>query len=74
VGISSNVEERVKRHNEGYGAEYTRSHRPVVLIWMEATDSEVSARKREKQIKGWTRLKKENLILYGHPKGVDVRT
>jgi putative endonuclease len=70
VGISNNVDRRVKRHNEGDGAAYTRSHRPVVLIWTEVAESESAARKREAQIKGWTRLKKENLIAYGHPNGL----
>ncbi len=62
TGISTNVEERVKRHNDGKGAAYTRSHRPVVLIWREKTDSESAARKREAEIKGWTKLMKENLV------------
>ena len=69
VGISNNVEERVKRHNAGIGAAYTRSHCPVVLIWTEQVESESAARKREIQIKGWTRIKKLNLVQYGHPDG-----
>lgn len=70
VGYSHDVEERVKRHNDGVGAVHTRDRRPVVLIWTESAESELSARKRELQIKGWTRLKKENLMKYGHPKGM----
>lgn len=70
VGISNDVEERVKRHNAGMGAAYTRSHRPVVLLWTEAAESESIARKRETQIKGWTRIKKLNLIQHGHPNHV----
>jgi len=69
VGISNNVEERIKRHNAGMGAAYTRSHRPVILIWTEAAGSESAARKREAQIKGWTRIKKLNLIRHSDPKG-----
>jgi putative endonuclease len=65
VGISNNVEERVKRHNAGKGAAYTRSHKPVVLIWKEKAGSESEARKREAQIKGWTRVQKLNLVQYG---------
>ncbi len=55
VGISNNVEERLKRHNQGQGAAYTRSHGPVVLVWTELVASESAARKREIQIKGWNR-------------------
>ncbi len=69
VGISNRVEERVKRHNAGMGAAYTRSHKPVVLIWKEPAASESSARKREAQIKGWPRSKKLNLVQFGHPQG-----
>jgi len=63
AGISNNVEERVKRHNSGKGAAYTRSHRPVILVWTEAMKSESAARVREAEIKKWTR--KEKLALVG---------
>ncbi len=69
VGISNNVEERLKRHNAGRGAAYTRSHLPVLLMWSEPAQSESAARTREAQIKGWTRIKKLNLVQYGHPHG-----
>lgn len=62
VGISTNVGERVKRHNAGKGAAYTRSHLPVALVWSEAAESESVARRREAEIKSWTRLKKLKLI------------
>lgn len=62
TGISNNVEERVKRHNDGHGAAYTRSHRPVVLVWSEVAESESAAKKREAEIKSWTRKEKEGLI------------
>ena len=68
TGITNDVEARVKRHNAGTGAKYTRSRRPVVLAYVEKTDSESAARKREAQIKGWTRIEKESLITDGHPK------
>jgi putative endonuclease len=62
TGISNNVEQRIKKHNAGIGAAYTRSHRPVVLIWQESAESESAAKRREAQIKKWTRSKKENLV------------
>jgi len=74
VGISNNVTERVKRHNAGKGAAYTRSHLPVVLLWTEAAASESAARKREAQIKKWRRIEKLTLIQCGYPdssSGVD---
>jgi putative endonuclease len=68
TGISTNVEARVQRHAAGRGAAYTRSHLPVTLIWTQAMDSESAARKREAEIKRWTRQQKLDLVLQGHPK------
>lgn len=62
TGITTNVEERIKKHNLGKGAAYTRSHRPVILVWQEVATSESAARKREAEIKGWTRQRKIDFI------------
>ena len=62
AGISNHLEERIKRHNAGTGAAYTRSHRPVVLAWQEQAESESAARKREAQIKKLTKKEKERLV------------
>lgn len=62
VGISNDVASRIKRHNAGTGAKYTRSHLPVVLVWSEPAETESAARKREAQIKKWPRMKKLELV------------
>jgi len=62
VGITTDVPERVKRHNWGVGPEFTARRRPVKLIWSELCGSSDGARKREKEIKGWSRKKKLSLI------------
>ena len=56
------IEERVSEHNAGIVAGYTRSRRPVVLRCIETTESAWEAISRERQIKGWSRRKKEALI------------
>ena len=61
-GITNNLDARLKEHNRGTGAKYTYSRRPVILIYSEKYDNATEARKREEQIKGWSRIKKENLI------------
>ncbi len=61
VGHTDNLQERITRHNQGRGAKHTASKRPVELLWEEAHESKVSAIKREKQIKGWTKAKKKAL-------------
>ena len=62
VGITSNLEARVEKHNRGFGPEYTRKHRPVVLIWSQEFEDSAAARKREIELKGWSRKKKLALL------------
>jgi putative endonuclease len=66
-GIAIDVEERIKEHNKGTGAKYTLNRRPVVLVYSEKFCNVSEARKRESQVKGWSRIKKEQLIL-GFPR------
>lgn len=49
-------------HNSGKGAKYTRSRLPVVLVYTESCNSLSSALKRERQLKPWSRARKEALI------------
>jgi len=62
VGSASDVAERERTHNEGHGAEHTAAHRPVHMVYSEAHESWPAARKREAQLKHWTRAKKDALI------------
>jgi putative endonuclease len=62
VGSTSDLAERERIHNEGHGAEHTAARRPVCLVYSEAHASWPAARKREAQIKGWSRAKKQALI------------
>lgn len=56
------VSARLARHNAGQGAKYTRARRPCELVYVEKHNSEASARRREAEIKGWKREKKQGLI------------
>jgi putative endonuclease len=62
TGWTTNVEERVKTHNSGEGAKYTRSRLPVKLVYFEELEDRSAALKREAAIKKLTRRKKELLI------------
>ena len=62
VGHTENLKNRIKLHNSGQGAKHTATRCPVVLKYQESASSKQEAIKREKQIKGWSRLKKEALI------------
>jgi putative endonuclease len=62
VGITSNLAARVERHNQGFGPEYTRKRRPVMLIWSQEFADSPTARRREMELKGWNRKKKLALV------------
>ena len=61
-GWTNNLDRRLKAHNEGKGAKYTRSRRPVALVYYEAFSTKEEAMRREYEIKQLTRKKKEELI------------
>jgi len=61
VGITNDLESRVSEHNAGKGASWTRMRRPVKLCFAQPFPSKSDARKREVEIKGWRREKKEAL-------------
>ena len=62
TGSTINLEKRVLQHQAGEGANYTRKHLPVKLVYFEEFGQIEEAYKREKQIHGWSRKKKEALI------------
>ena len=62
VGSTENLEERLKRHNAGYGSGFTKAHLPVKLIYKEEYPTIEEAYQRERQLHGWSRKKKEALI------------
>lgn len=62
TGYTDDVEKRVKKHNAGKGAKYTRSRLPVKLIWTEVYTTKSDAMKRERQIKRLDRKVKEALV------------
>ena len=63
VGCTNNLEHRVAQHNDSkWGAHYTKIRRPVTLKYSENFPTLREARRREAEIKGWTRQKKLNLI------------
>lgn len=61
-GWTNNLDRRLKAHNEGKGAKYTRSRRPVALVHYEAFSTKEEAMRREYEIKQLPRKKKEELI------------
>lgn len=62
TGWTVDLEKRLFQHNQGSGAKYTRSRRPVSLVHWEEYDTKEEALKREYRIKKLTRMKKLALI------------
>ena len=62
TGWTNNLEKRLKDHNEGRGAKYTKARLPVSLIYYEEFQTKEEAMRREYAIKHMTRSDKENLI------------
>ena len=60
------IEARIWEHNEGIYRGYTYSRRPVKLVFTETYDLMTDAIMRERQIKGWSRVKKQALIDYDY--------
>ena len=65
TGWTNDLSARVAAHNAGAGAKYTRSRRPVELVYYEEHDTKESAMRRERQIKQLTRKEKLALISGG---------
>ena len=62
TGFARDPDARVRVHNSGKGSKYTRSRRPVSLVYLESCESQSVALKREGQLKLWSRAQKEALI------------
>lgn len=62
TGMTTDTERRQEEHNSGKGAKYTRSRRPVTIVYREECPDKSAALKREHAIKKLTRASKLNLI------------
>jgi len=66
AGCTNNLGRRVNEHNHSKrGAHYTKIRRPVILKYSESFSTLKKARRREHEIKSWTRQKKLDLIELG---------
>lgn len=62
TGITNDLDRRVKAHNSGHGAKYTRSRLPVRPVYSEPAPDKPTALRRELEIKSLTRAQKLELI------------
>jgi putative endonuclease len=62
TGSTNDIEKRLKTHLAGLGAKYTKSHKPIKLIYQESFQTKSEALKREAEIKKLSRQKKEAIV------------
>ncbi len=62
IGITNDIQKRITAHILGKGSKYVRSRLSVKLVYKEKFKDEISARKREFELKKLTKEKKEKLI------------
>ncbi len=72
IGVTDNLERRVAEHRSGAGSGFTSKYRCCNLLYYEYHNSINEAIYREKQLKKWSREKKETLIRTINPNRVDL--
>jgi putative endonuclease len=63
TGWTTDLFRRVAQHNAGRGGRYTRTHRPVELVYQEEVSNRSAAMRRERVIKKLDRTQKEGLVI-----------
>ncbi|MBX3003756.1 MAG: GIY-YIG nuclease family protein [Anaerolineales bacterium] len=72
TGITNNLERRVLEHRQGLSDGFTKTYRVNLLLFYEEFDYIEDAIRREKEIKGWRREKKDELIASVNPRLEDL--
>ena len=62
TGSTKNLKRRLKQHQSGHGANFTKKYLPIELVYFESFSRIDWAFYREKQVQRWSRNKKEALI------------
>lgn len=69
TGWTNDLEKRLKAHNAGKGAKYTKTRLPVEIVYYEVFEDKIDAMKREYAIKQLSRKEKLKLIQGGVKRG-----
>ena len=72
VGVTNDLERRVHEHKHGFLDGFTKKYKMDRLVYYEETPDAWSAIEREKQMKGWIRRKKIELIQSMNPRWLDL--
>lgn len=74
TGWTNNLEKRIQDHNSGHGAKYTKSRRPVELVYYEEFETKEEAMRREYAVKKMKRRQKTELIYMKFTKDISEET
>ena len=72
TGVTNNLERRIYEHKNDTVEGFTKRYNVHKLVWFDCTNDVYSAIEKEKQIKGWTRAKKNALIKEMNPTWRDL--
>jgi putative endonuclease len=67
IGITNNLERRIWEHRNGRGGEFAKKYRVARLVHAGEYDNPGDAITREKQLKGWRRERKNELVRRANP-------
>ena len=74
TGVTNNLSRRIYEHRNKLGSGFTKKYKITILVYYERVIDVKTAIEREKQIKGWLREKKIELIETENPKWLDLST
>ncbi|MBM3651174.1 MAG: GIY-YIG nuclease family protein [Alphaproteobacteria bacterium] len=72
IGVTNDVGRRVFEHRSGSGSEFAKGYRVTRLVYVEEYEDPNEAIAREKQLKGWKRIRKNELVRAANPNWEDL--
>ena len=72
IGVTNNLERRVYEHKQKKIKGFTQKYNCIDLLFFEETSDIIAAIEREKQLKGWKRIKKDELVISNNPRLKDL--
>ena len=72
IGVTNDIGRRVFEHRNGNGSEFAAKYRVTRLVYVEEFENPAEAIAREKQLKGWKRIRKNELVRAANPTWADL--
>ena len=72
IGVTNDVGRRVFEHRSGLGSEFATKYRVTRLVYVKEYEDPNEAIAREKQLKGWKRIRKNELVRAANPNWEDL--